>query len=447
VTNDDLRSLTDRQTLASALRALFPHLSPRDVALSPTRGGRAAAKASLALIDPQVYERNRNFLAGNVTRLSAYLRHGVLTLSEVRDYALRRVDHPEQASKFINELAWRDYWQRLYMQLGDGVWQDREPYKTGNRASDYLTELPAEIAEGSTTLACMDGFSRQLVETGYVHNHARMWLAAYVVHWRKVRWQAGARWFLEHLIDGDPSSNNLSWQWVASTFANKAYIFNRENLERYTAGTYCRTCPHANAHTCPFERDYDALEQTLFPRLSERLDQAVSPASQRPFTSLATDTPSPPAIGKPLLWLHTDSLNPDSAMVRDHAGKPTVFIWDTEWLAKSRISLKRIVFLAECLQDMAGGVELRNGDVATELVAAAKANQADYIVAQRTPDSRLRVAASTVERHLPVVWYDPPPFVEMRRDFDLKRFSRYWQRAQASAMQPTRDTQMHTMRQ
>ncbi|MDZ4878442.1 MAG: hypothetical protein CLLPBCKN_007877 [Chroococcidiopsis cubana SAG 39.79] len=48
---------------------------------------------------------------------------------------------------------------------------------------------------------------------------------------------------LEHLLDGDPASNNMSWQWVASTFSHKPYFFNRENLERYTNGVYCRECP------------------------------------------------------------------------------------------------------------------------------------------------------------------------------------------------------------
>jgi deoxyribodipyrimidine photo-lyase len=442
VTKQDLQQLTDRRELAAALVGLFPHLSANDVKLSPTRGGRVAALATLAKVEPRSYERTRNFLDGNVTRLSAYLRHGVLTLAEVRDYALSHVAQPEHAAKLINELGWRDYWQRLYAQLGEGIWQDREPYKTGYRSNAYAADLPAEIVEGNTTLACMDGFSRELAETGYLHNHSRMWLASYVVHWRKVRWQAGARWFLEHLVDGDPASNNLSWQWVASTFASKAYIFNRENLERYTAGTYCRTCSHAQAHTCPFERDYEGLEQTLFPRLNDRMDQTALPALPRPLASVADEKPSPAASGKPLVWIHTDALNPDSAMLRAVAGKPaapSVFIWDTEWLVKSRISLKRIVFLAECLQEMPGRIELRSGDPAAELLAAAKAVGADYILAQRTPDPRLRAAALRVERSLPVVWYDPPPFVESTRAFDLKRFSRYWQRAQALAMQPTRE--------
>jgi deoxyribodipyrimidine photo-lyase len=117
---------------------------------------------------------------------------------------------------------------------------------------------------GQTGLACMDAFTNDLAANGYLHNHARMWLAAYVVHWRRVRWQVGARWFLQHLLDGDPASNNLSWQWVASTFSSKPYFFNRENLERYTNGKYCRECPSRNS--CPFNASYETLEAELFHR-------------------------------------------------------------------------------------------------------------------------------------------------------------------------------------
>ncbi len=441
MTNQDLKRLANREELRSRLQTLFPQLSPADTAISPTRGGRLAAEDVLAKVQPEAYERSRNDLDGAVTRLSAYLRHGVLTLAEVRDDALRRVTNPQHARKLVNELAWRDYWQRLYFQIGEGIWQDREPYKAGFQASDYATELPEDIPQGATTLRCMDSFSQQLIETGYLHNHARMWFAAYIVHWRRVRWQAGARWFLQHLIDGDPASNNLSWQWVASAFASKPYIFNRENLERYTAGAYCRACPHAAARTCPFDHDYEALEQTLFPRLHSPVDAAAMPTPPRPFVRAAAATEverSPEGTGKPLLWVHTDSLNPESPMLRAHLGSPAVFIWDTEWIAQSSISLKRLVFLAECLQEMPDGIELRAGDPATELLAAAEASGAAYVLAQRTPDPRLRAAALAVQRILPVVWYDPPAFVEETRAFDLKRFSRYWQRAQGSAMQLTR---------
>ncbi len=91
-----------------------------------------------------------------------------------------------------------------------------------------------------------------------------------MVHWRRVSWQAGARWFLRHLLDGDPASNNLSWQWVASSFGSKPYIFNRENLERFSSGRHCRSCPRTGRGGalkpggCPFEASYEDLQQRLF---------------------------------------------------------------------------------------------------------------------------------------------------------------------------------------
>jgi len=246
------------------LRQLFPEAAG---GLSTIQGGRRAAAAALAAIDPAAYGRSRNHLDGAVTRLSPWIRHGVLSLVEVREGVfawLERSGQPAQAAaKLINELGWRDYWQRLWRQLGAGIWLDREPLKTGHLPEDYAAELPADLVGGCTGLACMDGFVRQLGETGWLHNHARMWLASYVVHWRRVRWQAGARWFLQHLLDGDPASNNLSWQWVASSFSSKPYLFNRDNLERFSSGRYCRVCAAATNGTCPFDASYEQLQAQL----------------------------------------------------------------------------------------------------------------------------------------------------------------------------------------
>ena len=188
------------------------------------------------------------------------LRYGVVSLAEIRDAALGSVRRRSDAAKFVQELAWRDYFQRVYDKLGDRIWDDREEYKTGYPAA-YAPTLPDDVRDAATGLPCTDGFARDLRETGYLHNHARMWLAAYLVHWRRVRWQAGASWFLCHVLDGDPASNARSWQWVASTFAPKPYLFNRENLEQYTDGRYCRTCPlHGRG---PFEGTYDDLQGRL----------------------------------------------------------------------------------------------------------------------------------------------------------------------------------------
>lgn len=254
----------DRAALADFLASHFPETAARDGRHPATQGGRAAAEARLAAVDPAAYGRTRSHLDGTVTRLSPYIRHGVLSLGEVRDRALAVVEKPDQARKLIFELAWRDYWRRVYAEIGEaGVWTDREPYKTGWAATDYARALPAEIPAGETGLVCIDSFAEELAETGYLHNHARMYVAAYVVHWRRVAWQAGAAWFLLHLLDGDPASNNLSWQWVASTFGGKPYIWNRENLEKYSDGRFCRVCPHSGH--CPFDGSYAALAEQLFP--------------------------------------------------------------------------------------------------------------------------------------------------------------------------------------
>jgi deoxyribodipyrimidine photo-lyase len=252
----------DRNEMVAYLRATFPDAAARSPEVSELRGGHRAAEALLQKINPARYAATRNHLNGAVTKLSAYLRHGVLTLAEVRRLALQRAG--AKAEKLVQELAWHDYWQRVYARIGDGVWKDRESYKTGWRPVDYQQELPADIVEGRTGLHCMDNFAAALRATGYLHNHARMWVAAYVVHFRRVRWQAGAAWFLEHLLDGAPASNNLSWQWVASTFAVKPYYFNRDNLEQFTDGQYCRACQHYR-NGCPFEATYEELQARLFP--------------------------------------------------------------------------------------------------------------------------------------------------------------------------------------
>ena len=226
-------------------------------------GGRAAAEAALAAIDPRAYAASRNHLDGAVTRLSPYIRHGILSLDEVRNAALAMVDDPRQAEKFIQELAWRDYWQRLYLAHPEWIWADVESYKTGFDACDYDPDLPDDIAAGETGVACIDQFIATLVETGYLHNHARMYLAAYTVHWRRVSWQAGARWFLGHLIDADSASNNLSWQWIASTFSNKPYIFNLENVAKYS-GPEINTIPK---HNLVLAQSYERLSELLFPHM------------------------------------------------------------------------------------------------------------------------------------------------------------------------------------
>lgn len=191
---------------------------------------REAALARLAAVDPAAYATSRNDLNGAVTRLSPYLSHGLLSLREVYDAVHAR--HPlEPQHKLVFELGWRAYYRHVWAHRGDGILQSLHAGPLPEEA--YSREMPADVLEARTGIPVVDMAVRCLYATGYLHNHARMWLASYLVHLRKVRWRAGADWMLAHLLDGDVASNSLSWQWVAGTGSVKPYVFNAGNVAKY----------------------------------------------------------------------------------------------------------------------------------------------------------------------------------------------------------------------
>lgn len=428
----------DRADLIAYLRAEFPQAAAVDDHIPPTRGGRRAAEAQLAKINPPRYAQTRNFLDGAVTRLSPYIRHGVLSLAAVRNAALTAVSDPQQAGKLINELGWRDYFQRVYAKIGGGIWEDREPYKTGFAADDYADELPDDVRNGRTGFSCVDAMCRELIETGYLHNHARMYLAAYVVHWRRVKWQAGAAWFLAHLLDGDPASNNLSWQWVASTFSHKPYFFNRANFDNYTRTLYDHTCAPGR---CPFDGSYEQLEQQLFPQMGGKITRRDkgTKAQRKKMTKTTkrqderlkdnlTNGKSPPTV----VWIHADCLRPLHPALAAYPDAPAIFVWDEALLQTWRISLKRILFMYECLLELPAAIH--RGDVAAEVAAFARRHQATRIATSASPSPRFtEICEALAAQGFEINVWQEEPFLRKEMEFDLKRFSRYWRQAKKAA--------------
>ena len=201
-------------------------------AYDPTR---AAALARIAAVRPAAYARTRNALDGAVSGLSPYITHGLVTLTEVLDGVMAH--HPiDMQHKFVYELGWRAYFRHVWQHRGAGILKD---IHEGPLSADcYSTELPADIRQGCTGVPVIDEAVRTLYATGWLHNHARMWLASYVVHLRKVHWRAGADWLYGHLLDGDLASNHLSWQWVAGTGSSKPYLFNADNVARYAPAAW-----------------------------------------------------------------------------------------------------------------------------------------------------------------------------------------------------------------
>jgi deoxyribodipyrimidine photo-lyase len=188
------------------------------------------AWARIRAVDPAAYARSRNALNGAATGLSPYITHGFVSMTQVLTAVVTRHTLPAD-HKLVFELGWRAYFRHVWQQRGDEIFRS---LRSGPLPDDaYARELPSDIREGKTGVPAVDAAVRCLYATGWLHNHARMWLASYVVHVRKVFWRVGADWLYGHLLDGDLASNHLSWQWVAGTGSTKPYLFNAENVARY----------------------------------------------------------------------------------------------------------------------------------------------------------------------------------------------------------------------
>ena len=245
----------------------------------------AAAQARIAAVRPAAYARTRNALGGAVSQLSPYITHGFVTLAEVLAGVAQRHELDLQ-HKFVYELGWRAYFRHVWQHRGDGILQSLHEGLLPEAA--YARELPADIRQGCTGVPVVDEAVRTLYATGMLHNHARMWLASYVVHVRHVHWRAGADWLYGHLLDGDLASNHLSWQWVAGTGSSKPYLFNADNVARYAPAPW-----HSPGSV--IETSYEALDRTARqPAMQRRPGEARmlpgSPSLVEP--RLAADPPA-----------------------------------------------------------------------------------------------------------------------------------------------------------
>jgi hypothetical protein len=210
---------------------------------------RAAALGRLAEFLPAAgrrYAETRNADDGpaeggrsNVSQLSPWLHAGMIGAPEVLEAVLGQ-HSPRAAEKFIAEVFWRLYFKG-YLEQRPMVWTEycagRDAALAALDRNAGLRTAYAQATEGRTGIAAFDVWAQELVETGYLHNHARMWFASIWIFTLKLDWQLGADLFLRHLMDGDAASNTLSWRWVAGLHTRgKHYLARADNIARYTVG-------------------------------------------------------------------------------------------------------------------------------------------------------------------------------------------------------------------
>ena len=179
------------------------------------------------------YSRDRNYDFGpenreNISMLSPYLRHRVITEEltigkSLEKYQLKKIE------KFIQEVLWRTYWKG-WLEMRPEVWSDYKLFINEHKNHDIT-----DVTSYKTNIHCFDSWTKELIENGYLHNHTRMWYASIWIHTLELPWQLGANFFMQHLLDGDPASNTLSWRWVAGLQTKgKSYLASYSNISKFT---------------------------------------------------------------------------------------------------------------------------------------------------------------------------------------------------------------------
>ena len=238
--------------------------------------------SQLDQIDPVRYGKSRNFIHGAVTRLSPYISRGVIDTRTVFDHLVKRGFSYYQLEKFVQQLCWRDYFQRVWQSLGDGINRDikQQQEQVEHRA------LPKVLIDASTRIEAIDKGIEELQESGIMHNHMRMYTAFLASNAGRAHWFAPAQWMYYHLLDGDWASNALSWQWVAGSFSSKKYIANQENINNHT---------RSNQRGTYIDLSYEALAELEMPPLWQ--DTVVTHfATVLPETDLPGLDPSLPLL-------------------------------------------------------------------------------------------------------------------------------------------------------
>lgn len=201
-------------------------------------------------VDPIAYGRTRNFIDGDVSKLSPYISRGVISTKQVMKRILERGFNPDDIQKWLQELAWRDYWQLIWIEKGNGINSDLR--REQPEVESY--QIPKAVLEARTGITAIDESIEQFYKTGYIHNHVRMYIASIACNIGKSHWRLPARWMYYHLKDGDWASNALSWQWVAGANSNKKYVANQNNINKY-----CRTNQEGTFLDVPYEV-FDSME-------------------------------------------------------------------------------------------------------------------------------------------------------------------------------------------
>jgi deoxyribodipyrimidine photo-lyase len=303
------------------------------------------------LPDAGRYAAERNYVRpghDNVSRISPWVQKRLLLESEIVAAARAQWSFPA-VEKFVQEVYWRTYWKGWLEQRPEAWsrWVEAVPKLRDSLSAEQRSTLEAAFA-GRTGIAGFDAWAQELVATGYLHNHARMWFASIWIFTLRLPWELGAAFFYEHLLDGDVASNTLSWRWVAGLQTpGKTYVARADNIAHYTDS---RHAPQTSQ-----------LASTAFPITEPALPKVAAWTEDPLWSNTAEDRAG--------LWVHPEDLAVEGGELSADKFVVINASWPKTMAAKAGWSEAVANWTKSALHDGAGRAGAHFGaDVATERV-------------------------------------------------------------------------------
>lgn len=208
------KQLTNILTLDAAFKR-FTVFNP-DISVT---GGRQFAISTLrtAIKSQTHYSKTHNILDKQTTMLSAAIKFGCLSIREVYKAFHGNTD-------LIRQFWWRDFYANILFAyphvLGGAMKPNYNKVRWHHNANWFRC-----WTKGITGYPVVDAGMRQLNQTGYMHNRARLIVASFLVKTLLISWEYGEQYFAKMLTDYDPASNNGNWQWIAGSGADSQPYF------------------------------------------------------------------------------------------------------------------------------------------------------------------------------------------------------------------------------
>jgi deoxyribodipyrimidine photo-lyase len=339
---------------------------------------RAAALARMENFIPAAgrYAAERNYVRpghDNVSHLSPWVQKRLLLESEIVAAARARWSFPA-VEKFVQEVYWRTYWKGWLEQRPAAWtrWCEAIPRLRASLSTEQRSTMEAALA-GRTGIAGFDAWAQELVATGYLHNHARMWFASIWIFTLRLPWELGAAFFIAHLLDGDIASNTLSWRWVAGLQTpGKTYVARADNIAFYTDGEHVPQS--SQLASAPF-----AITEEPLPKVAAWTEDAAQVASLKAYDRIG-------------LWVHPEDLAVEQGELASLKIQAINASWPADISARAGWSEKVSTWTQAALSDGATragshfGSEVSSSatsDLAASVVEWAKMNRLQAVVAYR----------------------------------------------------------------